>query len=132
MYIGLGGLEGQVLLELLTPFSVIRMPSMHQISSKFWKGLTSEYPLKFVIWPHVVVAVVGWEGSDVGVLVVVMGVAADEMIQVMVEGMGEEVDGDFHLPLLAGQKKAEVVGMISSHETGTWDIFVVDAFKFII
>lgn len=100
---------------------------MHQISSKFWKGLTSEYHLKFVVWPLVVV---GSEGSDVGVLVGAMGAVVDEMIQVMVEGMGEGVDGDFHLPLLVDQKQVEVVGTITSHETGRLDLFSVDIFKF--
>lgn len=124
MFIGLGGLEGQVPLEWLTHSLVIRMQNMHQISSKFWKGQTSECPLKFVIWALEVV-VVGWEDSDAGVLVLVaaMGAVVDVMIQIMVEGE----DGDLHLPHPAGQIRVVAVGMTLG--TGTWDILAVDAFK---
>jgi hypothetical protein len=116
MFIGLGGRGGQVPLVWLTHSLVTRMPSMLQISSKFWKAQISESLQKFVIW---LLVVVGWDGLDVGVLVlvlvVVMGAAVGVMIQVMVEGVG----GDFLLPLLAGQKEVEAVDMTLRHVRGT-------------
>lgn len=109
MFIGLEGLEEQVLAEWLTHSLATRTQSMLQILSKYWKVPTSESHQKFVIWPHVEV---GCPSSDAGVLVLVavMGVVEDTVIRVMVEGMVEgvvegmveEAAGDFPLVHVTG------------------------------
>lgn len=118
MFIGLGGLGGLVLLELLTRSLVTRILSMLQISSKSWKGQTSGSLQRFVIWLLVVVGV--WAGLDVGVLLLVdvMGGVVDVVILVMGDEMGEEaVVGECLIPLPAGQKKEVAVDMSTCPET---------------
>ena len=115
MFIGLAELAGQVLVEWPSHSLGTKMQSMLPISSKCWKGPTSECPKKFVVWHHVAV---GCPSSGDGVLVLLAGmmvaVAVDAVIRVMVEEMVDEVDGDFPLP------KVEIVGMtLGRHVTGT-------------